>query len=266
MNFTQIQPFLDFILIMGLCSGRILGFASMSVFFSQQYITGIARNAVVIALSLVLIPVFYSHGAEILKDNSAFFICLVIKEVLIGILLGWLSNFIFYVAQGVGFLIDTQRGASMASMFDPLSNSQTSPLGDFLMKFVVVLIIISGLLLVLLELIYMSYEKIPVFSMFDIFGCCNERFFNTHMGTQLLSRIVLLGGPVFFILFLSEFGLGLVTRFAPQLNVFFLSMPIKSELAMFFFILYLSYLTRYFCANFDTNNWVAKFLQLVSQT
>ena len=266
MNFTQIQPFLDFILIMGLCSGRILGFASMSVFFSQQYITGIARNAVVIALSLVLIPVFYSHGAEVLKDNSAFFICLVIKEVLIGILLGWLSNFIFYIAQSVGFLIDTQRGASMASMFDPLSNSQTSPLGDFLMKFLMVLIIISGLLLVFLELIYWSYEKIPVFTMFDLFGCCNLKFFNTHMGTELLSRIVLLGGPVFFILFLSEFGLVLVTRFAPQLNVFFLSMPIKSELAMFFFILYLSYLTRYFCSSFDANNWVAKFLHLVTQT
>ena len=67
MNFTQIQPFLDFILIMGLCSGRLIGFASMSVFFSQQYITGIARNAVIIALSLILVPVFYFHGAEILK-------------------------------------------------------------------------------------------------------------------------------------------------------------------------------------------------------
>ena len=266
MNFTQIRPFLDFILVMGLCCGRILGFASISVFFSQQYITGIARNAVVIALSLILVPVFYTHGAEILKDNSPWFICLAIKEVLIGILLGWLSNFLFYVAQGVGFLIDTQRGASMASMFDPLSNSQTSPLGDFLMKFLIVLILVSGLFFVLLELIYFSYEKIPVFSTFDIFGCCTLKFFNTSMGTELLSRIVLLGGPIFFILFLSEFGLGLVTRFAPQLNVFFLSMPIKSELAMFFFILYLSYLTRYFCSNFDSNNWVAKFLQLVSQS
>lgn len=266
MNFLQIQPFLDFILVMGLCCGRILGFASMSVFFSQQYITGIARNAVVVALSLILFPVFYSHGLEILQDNSAWFICLAVKEVLIGILLGWLSNFIFYVAQGVGFLIDTQRGASIASMFDPLTNSQTSPLGDFLMKFLVVLVIVSGLLLVMLELVYFSYEKIPVFAMTDTLGHCNLKFFNTHMGTELLSRIVLLGGPVFFILFLSEFGLGLVTRFAPQLNVFFLSMPIKSELAMFFFILYLSYLTRYFCSNFDTNNWVAKFLQMAAQS
>ena len=85
------------------------------------------------------------------------------------------------------------------------------------------------------------------------------------LGDNLLTSIVLLGGPVIFILFLSEFGLGMVTRFAPQLNVFFLAMPIKSALAMFFFILYLTYLSRYFVNHFEANNLAKTLLDLLSR-
>ena len=263
MNFSKIQPIWDVLIILGLCQARILGFASVSVFFSNQFITGLARNAIVIAFSLLLIPALGADCQSLLKDSFGWVLCIIIKEVFIGIILGWLSNALFYVAQCVGFLIDTQRGASMASMFDPLSNSQTSPLGDFLMKFLLTLIFVSGLFMGLLKVVYCSYEQIPLWVSSNIFERCNFSFFNFAMGTEVLNKIMLLGGPVLFILFLAEFGLGLVTRFAPQLNVFFLSMPIKSELAMFFFILYLSYLTRYFITHFEAQNYATKFLKLL---
>ena len=118
MTLARLQPFLDFIITWGLCSSRLLGFASVSVFFSNQYITGIARNAVVLSLGLLLWPVLQADCQNLLAGNFSWMICIAMKEVLMGILLGWLSNCIFYVAQSVGFLIDTQRGASMASMFD----------------------------------------------------------------------------------------------------------------------------------------------------
>lgn len=264
MTIAHLQPFLDFIVTWGLCSSRLMGFASASVFFSNQYITGIARNAVVLSLGLLLFPMLQADCQTLLAGNFSWMLCIAMKEVTVGVLLGWLSNCIFYVAQSVGFLIDTQRGASMASMFDPLSNSQTSPLGDFLMKFLMALFLVSGLFVGLMEMVYFSYQPIPFNLTTNPLEHLDFRFFNFQMGTDLLNKILLLGGPVLFILFLSEFGLGLVTRFAPQLNVFFLSMPIKSELAMFFFILYLSYLTRYFTTHFDDNNCAAKFLQLIS--
>lgn len=267
MNFEQIKPFLDTITVMWICSSRILGFCSVSIFFSSQYLTGICRRAFIVALALPLFLPMYTKGLELLHSEPiALILGIAIKEILLGILMGWLSNFIFYAAQSVGFLIDTQRGASMASLFDPLSNSQTSPLGDFLLKFVMVLALLTGGFLGFMKIIYWSYEKIPIFSTFDLFKIDGIQFFNEHMGGNLFEKIVLLGGPIFFILFLSEFGLGLVTRFAPQLNVFFLSMPIKSELAMFFFILYLSYLSKYFCSNFEAHNYATNLIKLLMET
>ena len=242
MTLERLQPLLDVLLVLGFCSSRITGFCSVSVFFASQYLTGIARRALILALSLVIMPPLFGPSLALLHDNRELFVLFLIKEVFIGVIFGWLTNFLFYVAQSVGFIIDTQRGASMASLFDPISNSQTSPLGDFLMKFTLTLAITCGGLLLFLEGLYFSYEKVPVLTPYKTLPPTWNAFFTHAMGGQLFHLLVLLGGPVLFILFLSEFGLGLVTRFAPQLNVFFLSMPIKSELALLFLKgLYFSY-------------------------
>ena len=254
MTAETFRPFWDTLLVLTICSARIAGFCALSVFFSSQYLTGTVRRAVIIALSLVLLPMLYPTGIAMLAQTRPIFMLLLMKEVLLGMLLGWTSNFLFYAFQGIGFIIDTQRGASMASLFDPISNSQTSPLGDFFMKFAMMVAILFGGFQWLLYALYASYRTLPIDRIPQWFRPEWTTFFIHAMGTQLLHQIALLVGPVVFILFLSEFGLGLITRFAPQLNVFFLSMPIKSELAMLFFILYLPYLTEYFCKHFEEQN------------
>jgi len=49
---------------------------------------------------------------------------------------------------------------------------------------------------------------------------------------------VVLSAPLIVAMFLAEFALALVSRFAPQLQVFFLAMPIKSALAVLLLIFY----------------------------
>ncbi len=54
----------------------------------------------------------------------------------------------------------------------------------------------------------------------------------------LMQLVVLLSAPVIIIMLLAELGLGLASRFTPQLQVFFLAMPIKTGLALFVLVLY----------------------------
>lgn len=265
MNFDALKPLLDWLLILGISCSRMFGFCSLSVFFASQYLSGTARRVVTVAFAMLLMPAVYAQGLVVLNESRWLFILILFKEALLGMILGWLTNFWFYAAQSVGFILDTQRGSSMASLFDPLSNSQTSPLGDFLIKFVMVLAVSCGGLFLILKAIYVTYELCPIFAFPTALGKEWIHFFNHGMGTELFNQIALLGGPVLFVLFLAEFGLGLVTRFAPQLNVFFLSMPIKSELSMFFFILYLYYLAQYFVGRFDCRTVVLQFLRLLHE-
>ena len=62
---------------------------------------------------------------------------------------------------------------------------------------------------------------------------------------RLVKIAVLLGSPAIVAMFLAEVGLALVSRFVPQLQVFFLAMPIKSALALLVLVLYMSSLFEY---------------------
>jgi type III secretion protein T len=66
-----------------------------------------------------------------------------------------------------------------------------------------------------------------------------------YLMDKLMRLAVLFSAPVIFVMFLAEIGLGLVSRFVPQLQVFFLAMPIKSALAMFMFSVYAAVLLGY---------------------
>jgi type III secretion protein T len=56
---------------------------------------------------------------------------------------------------------------------------------------------------------------------------------------------LLLSAPMIVAMFLAEMGLALVSRFVPQLQVFFLAMPIKSALAFLVLVLYFSTILDY---------------------
>ena len=82
--------------------------------------------------------------------------------------------------------------------------------------------------------------------------------FITGFFFEAIKTAMLLAAPMLIALFLSEFGLGLINRFAPQLNVFFLSMPIKSAVAVliliFYFRFFISYLKTLLIQNADVLN------------
>ncbi len=247
------------VLTLTIASVRLMACLRVSVFFSQQYVTGLGRNTYMVSMTLILFPMFYPDIGNLTKDVLPYFL-LVMKEAFLGTLIGVLGNFIFYVAQSVGFLIDTQRGSTMASVMNPLSEEQTSPLGNFLMFFVMAFCMSTGAFFIFLEGLYSSYKIWPITQLLPNFKIVLPSFFLQHFGDDFMVQLMAIAGPVIFILFLAEFGLGMVARFAPQLNVFFLAMPVKSALAIFFLILYFPYLIDYFKDKFLWADKVRLFL------
>ena len=58
----------------------------------------------------------------------------------------------------------------------------------------------------------------------------------------MLKTTIVIAAPVVIVMFIATLGLGLVNRTAPQLNVFFLSMPVKSGLGIAMLIIYLPFI------------------------
>lgn len=229
----------------------ILGMARMAAAFTllpilgNQVLPGSLRNGVIASLSLVLLPM---HLAALPSPAPGAWELagLALKEVLIGLVLGYLTAVFFWALESAGFFIDNQRGATMASSIDPLTGSQTSPLAILLIQVLNAVFFLGGGFLVFIGALYKSYQWWPLFTFFPSLEAA--AFGELLMGqvNLLMSMAVLLAAPLLLPMFLAEFALALISRAAPQLSVFFLAMPIKSALANLLLVLYLGLLIGYF--------------------
>ena len=140
--------------------------------------------------------------------------------------------------------VDNQRGASIASTINPLTGHDSSPLGELFSQAGIVLLLISGGMSMILKIIYDSYFLWPVFTLMPAFSE-NMPIVILDLMDRLMRLALLFSAPVIFSMFLAEVALGLVSRFVPQLQVFFLAMPIKSGIAIFVFAIYTATLMNY---------------------
>ncbi|PTY07823.1 EscT/YscT/HrcT family type III secretion system export apparatus protein [Opitutaceae bacterium EW11] len=255
-------PLQDTLLMLTFTLPRMTAALTTSPFFSQQFIQGMARQVVIISFTLIAVPIvaFSATPAEVQAKSGLFFGLIVAKEISLGIILGYVSGLVFWIAEGTGFFIDNQRGSSMAEVMDPISDTTTSPLGLLLTKIVAVLFFTGGGFHAFLVLLYESYRLWPVFQYFPSF---HPNLPAAALGVVdgVMGYIVLFAAPLVLAMFLAEFGLGLVNRFSPQLNVFFLAMPVKSAIAAVLLLVYLSTLTHLLEGQFVNREKLQVFFQ-----
>jgi len=103
---------------------------------------------------------------------------------------------------------------------------------------------ISGGMPLLLGMIYDSYKLWPPMSFWPQMDLTSASLLFSQLNRMVLTAL-LLASPVLLVMFLAEVGLALISRFAPQLQVFFMAMPIKSALGLFVMVLYTNTLFEY---------------------
>ena len=223
-----------------LAMARIGGALAICPALSDSMIPGVARRAAVLGLSALVVPVVMRTMPPG-EPNVWMFSLVAFKEALIGFLIGFFAAVPFWVAENVGNFIDNQRGATMGEVYSPLSGAQVSTTGIFFTQVVSTVFFVGGAVFILLGALYRSYGVWPVFT---------EAFrFDPGAPVVLLGAVdsmlrttVVISAPIVIIMFLATVGLGLVNRTAPQLNVFFLSMPVKSALGIAMLIVYIPFI------------------------
>lgn len=243
------MPYIEFhrwILAAVLAMARIGGAFAICPALTESMIPGVARRAAVLGFSCLAIP-FIKAGMPPGEPNVWMFSLLALKEAVIGFLIGFFAAVPFWVAENVGNFIDNQRGATMGEVYSPLNGSQVSTTGIFFTQIVSTIFFVSGAVLLVLGALYKSYSIWPVFPA----DAATAPFvtFASNTPVQMLGALdgmlkttVIISAPVIIVMFLATIGLGLVNRTAPQLNVFFLSMPVKSALGVAMLIVYLPFI------------------------
>ena len=215
---------------------RFLAAFSLLPFFSTQVVPGMLRQGVATSLCLLLVPFVADQTASVPISGTTL-VVIIIKEVIVGVLIGYPLAVLFWAIEGIGFYVDNQRGSAMASSADPLTGQDSTPLGILFAQAFTVYFMSSGAFLLMLGVFYQTYQIWPVADFVPSFGGAGPTFY-LGMFDRLLRMIVVLSAPLIVAMFLAEFALALVSRFAPQLQVFFLAMPIKSALSILLLIFY----------------------------
>ncbi|MBV7485192.1 type III secretion system export apparatus subunit SctT [Bordetella sp. BOR01] len=228
---------------LALTQPRILAMCLMLPLFNRQLLPGLLRYAIGAAMGLILVPALAPRYAAI-DLGWIELVLLVAKEVFVGLVLGFLVAIPFWIFEAVGFVIDNQRGASLGATINPATGNDSSPLGILFNQAFLVFFLVGGGFTLMLTMLYDSFR------LWDLWDWAPTlRRESIPLMLDQLSRfarlVLLFAAPAVVAMFLAELGLALVSRFAPQLQVFFLAMPIKSGLALLVLVLYMSTLFEY---------------------
>ncbi|MBE8215683.1 MAG: type III secretion system export apparatus subunit SctT [Endozoicomonadaceae bacterium] len=228
----------NFFYVYSLSMVRLMAaFASFPLLNRQALGGNMIRNGIVGVLALFLLPLTLSQVPETKPPFMVLF-GLMGKEVFLGMLMGFIANIPFWAVEASGFFIDNQRGASMASTLNPLSGSESSPTGILFSQTFIAIYIISGVFFIMLGTVLNSYQIWPLFSFFPTLNIETASFILNQFDT-IITLAVWLAAPIIIAMFITEFGIALISRSAPQLNVFILAMPIKSAVAVWILSLYI---------------------------
>ena len=191
----------------------------------------IARSALAVALAIFVHPVVSDQLFTVDEDASfGSYLPIVLKEALIGMLIGLTFALPLRIFETVGGIIDFQSGASTGAIMDPITNTEVGPYGRLLLQVAIVLFMVSGGLLAMVRLLAESFRAWPVMRYYPSIGE-PLREFAVKYGVTLLTYAIVIGMSVALLLLVIELGIGFINRITPQLNVFSFAMGIKSILA-----------------------------------
>ena len=209
---------------------RIIPIMIMAPFFGAKNAPNVTKILFSIAICAIVLPQIMIS----LKENitlNALFIGYALKEVLLGFILGFLVTIPFYVAQSSGSLIDHIRGSSSLQINDPTTQTQTGPVGIFYNYVLIVIFFSIGGPFFFLDALARSFDLIPINNVLNPqFFSLNTSFWKmiTTLLTHLLALAIQLGAPSIIGILMTEMFLGIANRLAPQVQIVFLGISLKS--------------------------------------
>lgn len=210
---------------------RVLPIIALAPFLgSPKGVPMAVRMMFGIALVAIFLPQNLMHAKGELPFNFTF-VMLLIKELFMGIIIGFFAAIPFYIAQMAGGLIDHQRGASALQVTDPTTQTQTGPIGSLYNYVLIALFFSLGGPFIFLNGLGTSFQLIPVdgfingtlFSWNTLFG---KTIINLLSSTMTLA--IQLSAPALIGILLTDMFLGIANRLAPQVQIVFLGISLKS--------------------------------------
>lgn len=200
---------------------RVLAVFSSAPVFSSKSFPLRARIALAFFIAFAAQPSL--QGQAMVSITSADAFGTVAQQVGIGLAIGFTVRLVLAAVQMAGEVIGFQMGLGFASFFDPTLSSQSSAVARFYGQIATFLFIVMNGHLILIMAVVKSFDAFPV----------DQNFLEAlktmklhELGADVFATGLWIALPVIGMLMFANLALGIVSRVAPQMNVFAIGFPI----------------------------------------
>lgn len=200
---------------------RVLGLLSIAPPFGSTSVPMLVKLVLGIAISNVIAPGIPVPPA--LDPMSMTGLMILAQQFVIGAAMGFAVRVIFSAVEMAGGMISSTMGLGFAVFFDPQSQGQSSALSQMLSLLATLVFLSLNGHLILVAVMADSFHTLPITAA----PVTAEGFrFLTMTGARIFSAGLQLSLPILVALLITNMALGILTRSAPQLNLFGIGFPI----------------------------------------
>lgn len=200
---------------------RILAVFSVAPVFSSRAFPLRAKIGLAFFISLAVQASLPEAPLVSVNDKDAAGVAMV--QVLVGLSIGFAVRLIFASMELAGEVIGFQMGLNFAAFFDPTINSQSSAMGRFFSQMSLLLFVVTNAHLLVIGAFVSSFRTFPVDKPLLLVLSHMQLY---QLGAEIFATGFWIALPVVAMLLFTNLALGVISRVAPQMNIFAVGFPI----------------------------------------
>jgi len=208
---------------------RILALIASAPILGNPSIPVKVKLGLAVMITILVLPLVEKSLPQI-DPTSGIGLVILLQQVLIGVAIGFVMRVVFVAVEMAGELIGLQMGLGFAVFFDPQNSGQIDIIGRFLGVIASLAFLAMDGHLMMIALISQSFSTVPIGS-----AVITDVTFTTlaNWGGEIFKSGLQLSLPVLTALLITNLALGILTRVAPQLNIFAVGFPLTLAIGLF---------------------------------
>lgn len=190
---------------------RTIGLFLQAPILSNKNLPGSVKMSLIFGISIIVMTLLPSYPT--VPDVLLAFLILAMGEFALGAMFGYSASFMFHAFQSAGELSGVQAGMSFASTMNPLLKSNVNPFGTLYYNVALIMFLLIGGHLWLIGGFVQSFKLVPL-GEFMLTPAVGKYFL--QISGSFLAIMLQLALPAVIVLFLTDLGVGYISKAAPQ--------------------------------------------------
>lgn len=200
---------------------RVLAVFTSAPIFSSRAFPVRARIGLALLIAVAAQPSI--QGQALISITGPEALGAVVQQVGVGLAIGFAVRLVFATVELAGEVVGFQMGLNFASFFDPMLNSQSSAVARFFGQMAALLFVVMNGHMIVTMAVVQSFEVFPLDQNF-LEALKTMKIY--AMGAQIFASGLWIALPMIGMLMFVNLGLGIISRVAPQMNIYAIGFPV----------------------------------------